>query len=406
MRLYRTKSGKIIAALAYWAKDIDLAEDAVQEAFEQAMLQWPIKGIPTSTSAWLHTVAKRKIIDQLRQSKSRNTDKVLFELEQQFGKEDGGYFESDEAIPDERLRLIFTCCHPALSAEAQIALTLKTLCGLTAREIARAFLTSESTMLQRLTRAKRKIKQAGISYKVPESGDLKQRLNEVLSVVYLIFNESFNAYEGQTLSRQDLANEAIRLSIVLRQLMPSPEVIGLYCLLQLSDARTPARSSATRPYIPLAEQDRTLWKHNQIAEAKALLLDVLGQGNTGPYQIQAAISALHATSVDWVSTDWHQIILLYDNLLQACPSPITRLNQLVAIAQYQTVDDAYRQLLRLDPDLANYQPYYATKAEFERQMQRYIDAEHSYQQAIKMTQNSSERDFLLNQLQVMIESRC
>jgi RNA polymerase sigma-70 factor (ECF subfamily) len=230
VRLYRTKSGKIIAALAYWAKDIDLAEDAVQEAFEQAMLQWPIKGIPTSTSAWLHTVAKRKIIDQLRQSKSRNTDKVLFELEQQFGKEDGGYFESDEAIPDERLRLIFTCCHPALSAEAQIALTLKTLCGLTAREIARAFLTSESTMLQRLTRAKRKIKQAGISYKVPESGDLKQRLNEVLSVVYLIFNESFNAYEGQTLSRQDLANEAIRLSIVLRQLMPSPEVIGLYCL--------------------------------------------------------------------------------------------------------------------------------------------------------------------------------
>ena len=405
-RIYRAESGKVIASLAYWAKDIALAEDALQEAFEQAILQWPNKGEPKSPSAWLHTVAKRKIIDKLRQSKSRSSAKVLHEIEQRYVNSDGDDLESDDVIPDERLRLIFTCCHPALNPEAQVALTLKTLCGLNTKEIARAFLTSESTMLQRLTRAKRKIKQAGIIYTVPEPEDLPARLNEVLSVIYLIFNESFNAYEGQTLSRQDLANEAIRLSSILCQLLPDPEAIGLYCLLRLSDARTPARSSSMASYIPLAEQDRTLWRHDQIADAKTRLLDTLALGCSGPYQIQAAISAVHGTADDWLSTDWQQIILLYDRLLHLQPSAITRLNQLVAIAQHQSVGDAYKALLDLEEELTSYQPYYATKAEFERQMQRYDEAAISYQQAIKMTQNGSERDFLLNQMQVMRQSRC
>lgn len=399
VRLYRAESGKVIASLAFWSNDITLAEDAVQEAFEQALIQWPKQGMPKSAGAWLHTVAKRKIIDKLRQRTSRSNAKVLFELGHYLIEDEPEEFALDDVIQDERLRLIFTCCHPALSSEAKIALTLKTLCGLTAREIARAFLTSGATMMQRLTRAKRKIKLAGIAYELPKKEELMPRLNEVLSVIYLIFNESFNAYEGQTLSRQDLADEAIRLAVVLRHLIPNPEVTGLYCLLQLSDARTPARYSDTSSYIPLTEQDRGLWKHDQIADAKALLLKTLAVGHSGPYQIHAAISALHATASSWETTDWPQIVWLYDCLLKISPSAVTQLNQLVAIAQYRGFEEAYHSLLKLKEDLVNYQPYYATKAEFERQMKRYVDAKSSYRQAIKMTQNSSERDFLLKQLE-------
>jgi RNA polymerase sigma-70 factor (ECF subfamily) len=398
VRLFRAESGKLVASLAYWAKDIDLAEEATQDAFEQAMMQWPLKGVPESTAAWLHTVAKRKIIDKFRQHKSRSQTNMLFELEQHLLGNDSEECESAGVIPDERLRLIFTCCHPALNSEAQIALTLKTLCGLTAREIARAFLTSESTMLQRLTRAKRKIKQSGIAYEMPIAEDLNLRLNEVLSVIYLIFNESFNAYEGQTLSRQDLADESIRLVNILRHLTPTPEVIGLYCLLRLSDARTPARSSEEQAYIPLAKQNRALWKHDQIEDARRLLLETLAKGCSGPYQIHAAISALHATADSWERTDWQQITLLYDSLLKINPSSITRLNQLIAVAEHKSYREAYPALLQLEADLVNYQPYYATKAEFEHQMQCYADAVSSYQRAIKMTQNNSERDFLLKQL--------
>lgn len=398
VKIYRAESGKVIASLAYWAKDITLAEDALQEAFEQALIQWPDKGLPNSSGAWLHSVAKRKMIDKLRQNKSRSSAKVLFALEQQYSEQYQNDWALDDVIRDERLSLIFTCCHPSLSSEAQIALTLKTVCGLSAREIARAFLTSESTMLQRLTRAKKKIKNAGIAYKVPEAQDVNQRLNQVLSVIYLIFNESFNAFEGQTLSRQDLSDEAIRLVVILRELMPTAETTGLYCLLKLSDARTPARVSDTQSYIPLENQNRALWKHTQIAEAETLLLETLAQGQSGQYQILAAISALHATAMSWEKTDWQQIILLYDNLLSIAPSAITKLNQLVAIAQYTSYDDQYQRLINLESDLMNYQPYYATKAAFENQMMLYEQAESSYQQAIKMTQNGSERDFLFKQL--------
>ncbi|TDF34700.1 RNA polymerase sigma factor [Alteromonadaceae bacterium M269] len=396
--IYRAESGKIIASLTLWAKDLELAEDAMQEAYEQALLQWPQKGLPQSPASWLHTVAKRKVIDRIRQLSSRRKPDTLVQLEQHYSADDAAEDETNYAIPDERLRLIFTCCHPALNSSAQVALTLRTLCGLSVREISRAFLTSEKTMLQRITRAKRKIRDAGIPYEVPDQEHLTERLNAVLSVIYLVFNESFNAYEGQTLSRKDLAREAIRLASILKELMPLPEVTGLLCLLQLSDARTPARSSESESYIPLEKQDRKLWDKSQIEEAKTLLIATLAKGNSGPYQIQAAISALHATAPSWEETDWAQICLLYENLYALNPSPVTKLNQLVAVAQTGKVELAYKEVLNLDNQLADYQPYHAVKANFECRLERFDEAKSSYRQAISKTQNGGERDFLLKQL--------
>ena len=288
-RTFRAKSGQVLASLVWYCKDLILAEDALQDACEQATIKWPAEGTPENTGAWLHTVAKRKLIDRLRQNHSRSAKQILQFIQDSVYDEPVS-MEADQAVPDERLRLIFTCCHPALNEQARVALTLKTLCGLKVNEISRAFLSSETAMSQRLTRAKRKIKDAGIAYKIPEGRALEQRPPSVLAVIYLIYNESYSAYEGQTLTRADLANEAIRLGRILRELMPRPDVSGLLALMLLHDARRSMRSAEDHTFIPLEHQDRSSWNQDHITEGTQILLTALAQGQPDRYQVQAAIS--------------------------------------------------------------------------------------------------------------------
>jgi RNA polymerase sigma-70 factor (ECF subfamily) len=311
--------------------------------------------------------------------------------------------EAEHPIPDERLKLIFTCCHPSLSEQAQTALTLKTLCGLSAREIARAYLVSEVTMNQRLTRAKQKIKKAGIAYKVPETDNLEERLPSVLSVIYLIFNESYTAFEGKTLTRQDLANEAIRLAKVLYRLLPRPDIAGLLCLVLLHTSRI-AGSNQALTFITLEKQDRSLWDQTEIEEARTLLLRVMSEGKPDQYQIQAAISALHAQAQDWVATDWTQIILLYDELYKLNPSPVVKLNQSVALANSGNKELALVQLNKLEEALKDYQPFYAARADLARQLSKIELAIQSYQKAISMSKNAIERDYLIAQKSFLISN--
>jgi RNA polymerase sigma-70 factor (ECF subfamily) len=394
-RIFRAKSGQLLASLAYFSRDLQLAEDALQDAFEQASDKWPIQGVPKNTGAWLHLVAKRKLIDKLRQQQSQQNQHKLQLIEESLYRQSNIESELDYEVPDERLRLIFTCCHPALNEAAQVALTLRSLCGLDVREIARAYLTSEAAIGQRITRAKKKIKDAGISYEIPKAEQLNIRLPSVLKVIYLIYNESYSAYEGQSLTRQDLASEAIRLSSLMVRLIPNPEVFGLAALLLFHDARRLSRSSATEPYIPLEQQNRTLWDKAQITQANNLIQQALQFKQRGPYQIQAAISALHSKVNSWDSTDWPQIQLLYMSLMQLHPSPVVALNLAVAKANSGQLKLAYDDVLTLSDELEHYQPYHAARGDLESRMNQHQQAIDSLSKAISLSKNSIERDFLI-----------
>ena len=395
-QLARSESGRLLSILLNHTSDIQLAEDALQDAFIHAIKTWPENGPPQNPQAWLLTVARRRLIDRFRRDSHHNNEKTIQDIIDCLHT-DNEEAEDDHPIPDERLKLIFTCCHPSIAQESQIALTLKTLCGLTAREIARAYLVSEVTMNQRLTRAKQKIKKAGITYEVPDTDCIAERLDAVLSVIYLVYNESYTAYEGQTLTRQDLADEAIRLAKILYQLLPHPEVAGLLCLIVLHNARRCARHSDEQGFIALENQDRTLWKQEEIAEARTLLLQVLAVNKPGSYQIQAAISALHAEAKNWEATDWPQIILLYDALYQLNPSPVIKLNQLVAVAHSGRYKEAIACLNRLEDELKNYQPFYAARAAIARQLHDMNLAIADYDKAISLSKNNAERDYLIKQ---------
>ncbi len=406
--VFRSQYGRLLSSLMTHANDIQLAEDALQEAFIQAMETWSDKNQPDNKRAWLLTVARRRLIDRFRRDsflhdKLHNNEATIQAITDCLHQDADVDVESDHPIPDERLKLIFTCCHPALSQEARIALTLKTLCGLSAKEIARAFLVSETTMNQRLTRAKRKIKQAGIAYTIPGKAALPERLPSVLSVIYLIYNESYSAFEGQTLTRNDLAREAIRLAYILRHLLPRPDVSGLLALLLFHDSRREARSSHRQPFIPLQEQDRSCWDQELIVKARKILVAALAQGEPDTYQIQAAISALHSEAPCWEETDWQQIELLYGVLYQIEPSPVVLLNKSVAVAHSGRTQEAFTTIASLQEQLQEYQPYYVARAHVATQLGDNDLAIQDYEKAIGLSKNLIERDYLTSQREQLLK---
>lgn len=399
--LFRAKSGRILAALISQCRDLQLAEDALQDALVQASESWQKNAPPRNPEAWLLTVAKRRMIDRLRQSSKQSSEPILRAIVDNIQVEQLDA-EIDHVIPDERLKLIFTCCHPALNEQARVALTLKTLCGLSAREIARAYLVSETAMNQRLVRAKQKISKAGITYAVPHGPALEERLDSVLAVIYLIYNESYSAFEGQSLTRGDFANEAIRLARILVRLLPRPECSGLLALMLLHHSRSLARSDKTQSFIPLEHQDRTRWNHQQASEGRSILLAALAKGQPEKYQLQAAISALHSESPSWQNTDWEQILLLYLTLYEHEPSPVIKLNSLVALAQSGKEQAALLELNSLSDELMNYQPFHAATAYIQEKLYKTELAKNSYLRAISLTRNGAEKDFLVKQLEKLI----
>ncbi len=373
-RAYKAESGRVLAALIAQFRDFDLAEEALQDAMIEAARTWAGNGTPSNAGAWLLAVARRRALDRLRKA-ARAKDEALLQNLALLAEDQPGD-EAAEDIPDERLRLIFTCCHPALSQEAQVALTLRTLCGLSAREIARAFLVPHATMNQRLTRAKAKIRHAGIPYTVPEGPDIPARLDAVLSVIYLIFNAGYAPRDP------GISAEALRLCTLLHRLQPLPETAGLLALMELHLARDPAKQDAANTFMSLKEQDRTLWDHPAIARAKNRLLHALAQSRPGPYQIQAAISALHCEAESWESTDWAQILALYDALYARAPSPVVALNRAVARAHAGAPEAALATLDRLAPELEGYQPFHAARAELLAQCGQ--EARQEYDRAISL----------------------
>lgn len=397
--VFRAEYGQVLASLVFFSRDLQLAEDALQDACEQASLNWPVQGLPNNPAAWLHLVAKRKLIDKLRQRSSQQSQQKLQLIEQSLSLNADTPAETDYEIPDERLRLIFTCCHPALNEGAQVALTLRTLCGLEVREIARAHLLSESAMSQRITRAKKKIRDAGIGYELPAGKQISSRLPSVLKVIYLIYNESYSAYEGLSLTRQDLANEAIRLGRLMTELIPHPEVFGLAALIMFHDARRLTRSSDTELFVPLERQDRKHWDRAKINQATIYLEQAMRFHQSGPYQIEAAISALHSQAKSWNETDWPQILLLYRRLYQLHPSPIIALNLAVAKANGGQLTQAFEDIIRLQEELKDYQPYYAARGELETRLNQAKQAAVSFDRAITLSKNNGERDFLIKKRQ-------
>lgn len=396
-RIYREDAGGVLSVLIAQLRDFDLAEEALHDAVAQAVVAWRRDGAPRNGAAWLLTAARRRAIDRIRKSaRARDdaTQRLLLSQLEESDRDD----EQNQPIPDERLRLIFTCCHPALSQEAQVALTLRTLCGLSTREIARAYLVADSAMSQRIVRAKTKIKAAAIPYEVPGGNALGERLSAVLDVVYLIFNEGFAATEGSVPTRADLCVEAIRLGRILYQLMPHPESGGLLALMLLHDARRATRSNAAGTYIPIAEQDRTLWDHGLIDQGTQLLQYCLGQRRPGPFQIQAAISAVHAEAKTTEETDWQQIRGLYSALYRMTPTAVVALNLAVALARADKVDAGLELLESVAEELDGYQPLHAARAELLRQSERSTEAADAYRRAIELSANSAERAFLATQL--------
>jgi RNA polymerase sigma-70 factor (ECF subfamily) len=378
-------------------QDLDLAQDALQDACVQASEKWTIGGMPKSPAAWLLTVSRRRLIDRLRRSSLSSKETIIETIHLSLQQAEQSN-EAEQLIPDERLKLIFTCCHPALSPQARVALTLRILCGLKTREIARAFLISESTLQQRLVRAKHKIRSAGVGYKIPKSDELGERLPSVLEVIYLIYNESYSAYQGQTLTRQDLAHEAIRLARVLHMLLPLPQVQGLLALLLLHQSRNMARCTDNEVFIPLEDQDRSLWDQKAISEGRALLLTAMAQGQPDGYQLQAAISALHVEAESWDKTDWAQIELLYVALMRIEPSPVVELNHAVAVANGGRPQEALTLMTNLEEQLEAYQPFFAARAHILTQLSQFTQAQKSYQRAIALSSNNAERDFLIKRL--------
>jgi RNA polymerase sigma factor (sigma-70 family) len=380
-RVVREHAGRLAAALMHLTGDFGTAEDLVQDAVVAALRRWPTEGIPERPDAWLFTVARNRGLDGLRRASNYRTK--LAQLQWPVQPE-----------PDERLRLIFTCCHPALSRPAQIALTLRVVCGLTTAQIARAFLVPESTVAQRITRAKRKIADAGIPYRIPEPDELNARLGEVLAVIYLVLNEGYLSTADRAQSR-DLVDDAEWLATLLHQLMPTePEVTGLLALIRLHRARADARFGPEGSLVLLQDQDRSRWDHDAIAEAAQLVAQAARQRRPGPYQLQAAIVACHAEAEDWASTDWEQIVLLYDMLLHLAPSPVARLHRAIALRYAAGPDAALAELDTLASTLDRYHLYHATRAELLRALGHPYQARTADERALELTANPAEQALL------------
>ncbi|WP_432924154.1 RNA polymerase sigma factor [Microbispora sp. CA-135349] len=404
-RAFREEWGQVVATLIRWTGDWDLAEECAQDAFAQALRTWRRDGVPRRPGAWLTTAARNRAVDRLRReatgaAKLREVADVL--------AAQGGDAADEPGVPDDRLRLIFTCCHPALALEARVALTLRTLAGLTTAEIARAFLVGEQTMTKRLTRAKQKIRNAAIPYRVPPAHLLPERLPAVLAVLYLLFNEGYSATAGDDLVRHDLAAEAIRLARVLVWLMPDePEAAGLLALMLLHHARRAARLDEAGDLVVLEDQDRGRWDAGQIAEGVALLDAALRRGRPGPYQVQAAIAACHATAARPEDTDWAQIAVLYARLARLVPSPVVELNRAVAVGMARgpaaglALVDALRETLRETGALAGYHLLPAARADLLRRLGRTAEAAEAYREAAGLAATDAERRYLARRLSAL-----
>jgi RNA polymerase sigma-70 factor (ECF subfamily) len=400
--IFREEHGRVLAALISQLGDFALAEDALQDALVNALERWEIDGVPRNPGAWLITTAKRRAIDRLRRASIHQRKAVILDLLET--DDEDGEFDMD-SIPDDRLKLMFTCCHPSLALEAQVALTLHTLGGLSTPEIARAFLVPVPTMAQRLARARSKIRDAGIPYRVPPAELLPERIDALLAVIYLIFNEGYCATEGDTLTRHELCSEAIRLCRVLVDLMPeNAEARGLLALMLLHDSRRETRAMPDGALVLLAEQDRSRWDQEKIREGIAILDDALLLYSPGPYQVQAAISALHAEAADIATTDWKQIAALYVTLAKMIPSMVVEVNRAVATAMAFGAPAGLRLLLRLQDQAAGYYPYHVARADLLRRTNQVEAAADAYQEAISLCHNSTERAYLERQLAEMNSS--
>src|SRR4051812_10707613 len=395
---YRSDSRRVLATLIRLLGDFDLAEEAMQEAFAAAVERWPEEGIPRNPRAWLVSTGRFKAIDSLR--RRARFDVSLGALADHLGGVTPPHELEDDGVEDDRLRLIFTCCHPALPPDAQIALTLREVCGLTTEEIARAFLSPAPTLAQRIVRAKLKIKAARIPYQVPSRADLPERLATVLHVIYLVFNEGYAASSGATLTRHDLSAEAIRLGRLLVELLPEPEAMGLLALMLLHEARRAGRTSAAGDLVLLEDQDRSLWNRDQIREGVALVERALASRRIGPYSLQAAIAAVHAEALDTASTDWAQIVALYDLLLKAEPSPVIELNRAAAIAMRDGAEVGLQLIdeILASGDLHDYYPAHAARGELCRRLGRVSDAREAYTRTLELVTQESERRFLERRL--------
>jgi RNA polymerase sigma-70 factor (ECF subfamily) len=397
--LYRTESRRVFATLVRLVRDFDLAEEVMHEAFAAALDQWQRDGVPDNPRAWLVSTGKFKAVDIIR--RRTKFDAVKKDVVQRLDRAAGSNAaRADHEIEDDRLRLIFTCCHPALAANVQVALTLREVCGLTTEEIARAFLTTPATMAQRIVRGKAKIRDAGIPYEVPSSADLPQRLESVLQVTYLVFNEGYAASSGDSVTRRDLSEEAIRLGWLLVELLPDPEVLGILALMLLQESRRAARATAAGDIVLLEDQDRSLWNQDQIRAGQELLNRALATRRFGSYTVQAAIAAVHSRARSAAETGWSQIVALYDALLQLQPSPIVELNRAVAVtmrdgpaAGLALVDE-----ILAEPALADYHLAHAARADICRRLGRKNEARASYERALELARQEPERRFLERRL--------
>ncbi len=392
--LYRLESGRILATLVRLLGDLDLAEESMHEAFAAALEAWPQAGVPDNPRPWLISTARFKAIDGIRRRARFDgaQREIVAHIEARIYDAPVG----DEEIEDDRLRLIFTCCHPALPAEGQVALTLREVCGLTTEEIARAFLVTPAALAQRIVRAKAKIREASIPYEVPAPRELPERLDAVLQVVYLVFNEGYSAAAGAEVTRAELTGEAIRLGRLLTELQPEPEAVGLLALMLLQESRRAARTSPAGELILLEHQDRSLWNREQIAEGAALLERALNSRRFGAYTLQAAIAAVHAKAESTASTDWRQIVAIYNQLVRIQPSPIAHLNRAVAIAMRDGPEAGLKHIDAVleHGELANYHLAHSARADMCRRLGRTAEARSSYERALALTQQEPERQFL------------